>query len=454
MAADLLTLLNKYDVPTPRYTSYPTVPYWEDDSFSRAGWMQSVKDSFKENNREVCLYIHLPFCESLCTFCGCNKRITKNHGVEDPYIKTLLKEWSLYLNELGDKPVIREIHLGGGTPTFFSPDNLDYLLSEILNSSEIAEEHEFSVEVHPNHTTEAHLETLAKLGFNRISIGVQDFDPTVQFIINRMQTFETTYEVVQQARKHGYTSVNIDLVYGLPKQDLACVKNTIRLLEKIMPERIAFYSYAHVPWKSKGQRRYTEADLPKAEDKWEMYEKGREMLTQMGFEAIAMDHFALPQDELFKASDKGVLNRNFMGYTTTQSKLIIGIGASSISDTWGYFAQNIKEIEPYQEEVEKGNIPVFKGHELTEEDKILRRHILDLMCRYETTLSPEVNDTQFLQDVFSKLTALADDGLVEVNNRHIKVTDKGKTFIRNIAATIDARLWRKKAEGNLFSKSV
>jgi oxygen-independent coproporphyrinogen-3 oxidase len=451
---DILSLLQKYDVPTPRYTSYPTVPYWEPAGIDAAKWKKSVVDTFTAENGELSIYIHLPFCENLCTFCACNKRITKNHKVEDPYIASVLKEWEMYLSMLPSKPVIREIHLGGGTPTFFSPENLETLIKGITNDCTISNEHEFSIEVHPNYTTEEHLSTLAALGFNRISVGVQDFDPVVQFVINRIQSFEKTKEVVDWARKHGFNSVNVDLVYGLPKQTLESVEHTIKMIRQMMPDRIAFYSYAHVPWKSKVQRRYTETDLPGAEQKLEMYTRGSAWLKEAGFTSIGMDHFALPTDKLLTAAAEGRLHRNFMGYTTTQTKLIIALGASSISDSWNAFIQNEKEVEAYQDKINRGELPIVNGHSLTAEDAILRRNILDLMCTGKTTLDAGSLEPEFLQAAFEKLRLLESDGLVELNENSISITKSGGTFIRNISAAIDARLWRKSMGANVFSRAI
>lgn len=454
MQTNILELLHKYDLPTPRYTSYPTVPYWDFNTLTVNKWKDTVVNTFKEENGELCIYIHLPFCENMCTFCACTKRITVNHSVEDPYIATVLKEWEMYRSLLPTKPIIREIHLGGGTPTFFSPDNLVQLITGITRDAIVRENHEFSIEVHPNYTTEEHIQKLAEVGFNRVSLGVQDFDPRVQFVINRIQSFETTKEVVDWARKYGYTSINIDLVYGLPHQTVSSVEHTIGLIKGFMPDRIAFYSYAHVPWKSKVQRRYTEADLPNANEKWAMYQRGRELLEEAGFAGIGMDHFALLDDKLFTAARAGQLHRNFMGYTTTKSKLIIALGASSISDAWNAFAQNEKEVEVYEEKVNQGILPIVHGHLLNEEDVVIRKKILELMCENQTNLNTEALDPEFVKEAFAKLKQLQEDGLVMVNDKHIAVTPEGSSFIRNISAAIDAQLWRKQISGNTFSKAI
>lgn len=454
MSKEILNLLHKYDVPTPRYTSYPTVPYWDFDTINEAKWKQSVIDTFKAENGELCIYIHLPFCENMCTFCACTKRITVNHAVEDPYISAVLKEWSMYRSLLPTTPVIKEIHLGGGTPTFFSPAHLTQLIKGITDGAVVDDNHEFSIEVHPNYTTEEHIKQLATVGFNRISLGVQDFDPKVQFVINRVQSYEKTKEVVDWARKYHYQSINIDLIYGLPHQTVESIEHTISLIKGFMPDRIAFYSYAHVPWKSKVQRRYTEADLPDANQKWEMYNKGRELLEAAGFKSIGMDHFALLDDKLFLAAKNGNLHRNFMGYTTTKSKLIIGLGASSISDAWNAFAQNDKEVEAYEEKINKGILPLVHGHLLSEGDVVIRKKILELMCENKTVLDHPLLDPDFVASAFTKLAQLEADGLVVVNGKTIEVTNKGMSFIRNISAAIDAQLWRKQISANTFSKAI
>ena len=454
MNEDILPLLNKYDLPLPRYTSYPTVPYWEKEGIDTKKWVNAVIDTFKKENGEISIYVHLPFCENLCTFCACNKRITKNHKVEEPYLDTVLKEWEMYRSLLPSKPVIREIHLGGGTPTFFSPQNLVRLINGITKNSKIADNHEFSIEVHPNYTSEEHLAQLAAVGFNRISLGVQDFDPAVQFVINRVQSYEKTKEVVDWARIHGYNSINIDLIYGLPKQTVDSIEFTISKIKELKPDRIAFYSYAFVPWKSKAQRRYTIEDLPAASGKWKMYQLGKTLLTGQGYKAIGMDHFALPNDKLFDAVSNGTLHRNFMGYTTTQSKLIIALGASSISDAWTAFAQNEEKVEEYQEKIQQGEFPLVNGHLLTEEDLSIRKNILDLMCRGYTEIDEKTFDNSALENVWQQLSLLEEDGLLKIKNNSITVTEKGSLFIRNISATLDARMRRKKAEGNMFSKSI
>lgn len=454
MDANILQLLTKYDVPVPRYTSYPTVPFWEPHTLRPEHWLESVSSAFLAGGGELSVYIHLPYCEDLCTFCACNKRITKNHGVEARYVAAVVQEWNRYRRHFSTPPVLREIHLGGGTPTFFSPENLQTLVREIVQHGVVADGHEFSVEVHPNYTTEAHLAALREVGFNRLSVGVQDFDPQVQFAINRLQTFGQTRQVVSQARSLGFESVNIDLVYGLPRQTTHSVALTIKHIRQLQPERIAFYSYAHVPWKSKGQRRYTEKDLPAAAEKWKMYHSGRDLLLEAGFQAIGMDHFALPHDALYRAFGEGRMHRNFMGYTTTNTKLIVGLGCSSISDSGGAFVQNEKDVELYQQGIEQGRWPHTSGHCLTTEDLRLRAHILDLMCRGATHWDGTPFDQAFGESVENKITQFVHDGFLETGGSRIRVTPRGQLFIRNIVAAFDARLYRKTSMAATFSRAI
>lgn len=449
-------LIRKYNVPGPRYTSYPTVPYWDADGFNLDAWKGRVKEVFSRTNASegISLYIHLPFCESLCTYCGCNKRITRNHGVELPYIESLLHEWALYQELFDAVPRISEMHLGGGTPTFFSPDNLRLLMNGLTNSSILSQGAELSFEAHPNNTTQAHLEELHFLGFRRLSLGVQDFDLEVQKAIHRIQPFENVKRVTDQARGIGYTSVNFDLIYGLPKQTLASVHDTIERTLELMPDRIAFYSYAHVPWVSKSQRGYDESDLPTDERKRELYELGKAMFLEAGYIEIGMDHFALPDDGLSFADQKGTLHRNFMGYTTQSTHLMVGLGVSAISDGWSAFAQNVKTVEEYQSIVAAGEIPVFRGHILTGEDLQIRQHILNLMCRHRTAWENGQGKYLDIHGTLLRLSEPLDDGLVQLVPHGIEVTAKGRPFIRNICMALDARLWRGEEKGQVFSSTV
>jgi oxygen-independent coproporphyrinogen-3 oxidase len=450
-------LVNKYNVAGPRYTSYPTVPYWDSATFSLQQWKASLRQSFEESNTDegLSLYIHLPFCESLCTFCGCHKRITKRHDVELPYINALLKEWRLYRDLLGTKPKLKELHLGGGTPTFFSPENLKLLISELLRGATIDKDHEFSFEGHPNNTTEAHLQTLFDLGFRRVSYGVQDYNLKIQLAIHRVQPFENVKRATDLARKIGYTSVGHDIIFGLPFQTEADVIATIDKTQALMPDRIAFYSYAHVPWiKGNGQRGFNDDDLPSGDAKRQQYETGKLLLENGGYIEIGMDHFALKTDGLYKAMTHQTLHRNFMGYTASKTKAMIGLGVSAISDSWYGFAQNVKSIEDYYRLVEDGVIPVYRGHILNSEDLIIRQHILNLMCHFKTSwLHAEATFSE-LPEVLIKLKEFELDGLLQFERKQVFVTEKGKPFIRNICMAFDLLLQRKKPDTRLFSMTI
>ncbi|WP_338731049.1 oxygen-independent coproporphyrinogen III oxidase [Mangrovimonas cancribranchiae] len=450
-------LIRKYNVPGPRYTSYPTVPFWNMDTFSLKAWKASLKQSFIESNAKegISIYIHLPFCESLCTFCGCNKRITKRHEVESPYITALLKEWQLYCDLFDAKPKIKELHLGGGTPTFFSSENLKRLIKGLVNRAELASNYEFSFEGHPNNTTREHLQTLFDLGFRRVSFGVQDYNEKVQKAIHRIQPFEHVKYVTETAREIGYTSVGHDIIFGLPFQTVDHIKETIAKTKQLMPDRIAFYSYAHTPWiKGNGQRGFNEQDLPIPEQKRLQYDIGKTLLTEAGYTEIGMDHFALPTDSLYEAMANESLHRNFMGYTASKTQMMIGLGVSSISDSWYGFAQNVKGLEEYYHLIEEHIIPVFKGHILNHEDLVIRQHILNLMCHNKTSWKSENLKFEALNDTLVKLEEMVKDGLLIIESESLKVTKKGQPFVRNISMAFDVLLQRRQPDKPLFSMTI
>lgn len=446
-------LIQKYNTPAPRYTSYPTVPLWENNVDGKS-WEGLVEKAFQLYGKEegVTLYIHLPFCESLCTYCGCNKRITKNHGVEYPYILALLNEWNKYLKILGEKPKLAGIHLGGGTPTFFSPDNLYFLLGTIIDDCEVLPNNEFSFEGHPNNTSYSHLENLAELGFDRVSYGIQDFDPQVQKAIHRIQPLEAVEKAVKNARELGYQSINFDLIYGLPFQTISTMTETFEAVKSLQPDRIAFYSYAHVPSSFPAQKSY-EKDLPNELEKREMYEFGKEMLLQMGYVEIGMDHFAKPDDSLNLAKEKGELHRNFMGYTTSPSKMLLGLGASSISDIHIGYAQNTKSIETYQSELKDSEWSVIKGHQLTEQDLKVKELILDLICNHEAVIEDEIWDSIPFENQ-ETIREMETEGLLNFNNDLLSITEMGVAVVRNICMQFDLRMIAKKSEKLVFSKSI
>ena len=454
---DISTLLQKYNVPGPRYTSYPTVPYWNKEGITVKDWKDTVQHSFDESNHEkgISIYIHLPFCESLCTFCACHKHITKRHEVEIPYLETVLKEWNLYLDLFSKKPILRELHLGGGTPTFFGVDNLTTLIKGILDTVNLHPAYEFSFEGHPNNTTKEHLETLYNLGFTRVSFGVQDYAEKVQKAIHRIQPFENVKNVTEWAREIGYNSISHDLIFGLPFQTISDIIKSIKKTIELKPDRISFYSYAHVPWvKGVGQRGFADSDIPKGNFKRKLYEIGKHMLLNLGYIETGMDHFSLPTDSLYKAFDNATLHRNFMGYTTNSTQLMIGLGMSAISDSWYGFSQNEKLLNQYQNRVNNGELPIIKGHLLTEEDLIIRRHILNLMCHFETSWLDK--DLQFkdLTKVLVRMKELEDDGLVLITKYGVIVPKVARAFVRNVCMAFDLRLVRNKPNTQLFSMTV
>lgn len=452
------SMIQKYNVPGPRYTSYPTVPYWNEEAFLYQNWIDTLKKSFAESNSKeggISLYIHLPFCESLCTFCGCNKRITKNHEVENPYIEAILKEWALYCEILTEKPMIKEIHLGGGTPTFFSSKNLEYLINGIFSKAGRADDYEFSFEGHPNNTTREHLQKLYDLGFRRVSFGVQDYSEKVQKAIHREQPFHNVAKVTFWAREIGYTSIGHDIIFGLPFQEIEDVVDTIEKTKSLQPDRLAFYSYAHVPWiKGNGQRGFKDEDIPKDEKKRMLYEIGKKLLFKNGYHEIGMDHFALKTDSLFESFKNGELHRNFMGYSSSKTQLMIGLGVSSISDSWYSFAQNVKKIEDYYQLLETNKLPIFRGHLLTNEDLIIRKHILNLMCQFETSWKDKSIYFEEIPEILTQLKEMENDKLLIIKKDKIRVTEAGKPYVRNICMAFDLLLKRKAPATKLFSMTI
>lgn len=449
-------LIQKYNLPVPRYTSYPTVPYWSQQPLDRDQWQTQVSNTIKQSNlfKGISLYLHLPFCESLCTYCGCNKRITRNHQVEKPYIESLLKEWQSYLEVFREQPQIRELHLGGGTPTFFTPKNLELLIGTILGGSSIHPDFSFGFEGSPNNTTKGHLKTLYDLGFRRVSLGVQDFDQKVQQAVNRVHGFEQVQQVMEQARSIGYKSINMDLIYGLPFQTNRSMGKTFDLVGKLRPDRIAYYSYAHVPWKSPSQRGYSETDLPANEKKHQLFTLGEKILTDLGYVNIGMDHFALETDPLCQAYQNQTLHRNFMGYTDSHTDLLIGLGVSAISDAKTAYAQNSKQVESYQQQIDEHGSALYRGHFLSEMDQKTRDTILQLICQEQAPWNPVAMGNMPLQGQVA-LRTMEQEELVKISDSKIVITDLGKPFIRNICSSFDRYFWEpKQSSGQVFSKAI
>jgi oxygen-independent coproporphyrinogen III oxidase len=451
------SLIDKYNKPGPRYTSYPTVPYWRNESMEKSDWMNTLNKNYQHfGSKDISLYIHLPFCESLCTFCGCHKRITKNHAVENPYLDALKKEWNFYQAKLSFEPKIKELHFGGGTPTFFSANKLIDLLQTLFQQEKVnPHEHDLSFEAHPNNTTFDHLTELYTFGFRRLSLGIQDYSPVVQKAIHRFQSYEQVQKVHNQARDLGYTSISHDLVFGLPKQTIEDIIDTVNKTLLLMPDRISLYSYAHVPWiKGNGQRGFDEKDLPDGETKRELYETAKKMLEAYDYIEIGMDHFAKKSDEMAVAFQEKKLHRNFMGYTTKNTSLLIGLGASAISDSWYGFAQNEKSIERYQEMINQGDLAIYRGHLLDEKDLCVRTYIHDLMCHFQTKLSTVAEFQEMHHDILYELEEMVKDGLVAIEGNTVTVTTKGIPFVRNVCMAFDQNLKQDQLTEGIFSKTI
>ncbi len=445
------SVLAKYDVPVPRYTSYPTVPYWAEMPTADQ-WIQHLRQNLGPQ-KSWSMYIHIPFCETLCTFCGCNTIITRDHKNENSYVDLVKKEWALYQQKVPElqTSLFRHIHLGGGTPTFLSSESLRSLLEPIFSNVNRAQKNfEASVEVDPRRTSKEQLQTLHKIGFNRVSMGIQDFNPEVQKLVNRLQPFEITEALTHDARAMGYDSVNFDLIYGLAKQTEAGMEESVKQTLQLRPDRIALYSFALVPWIKPAQRLFKDEDLPKAEEKRKLYEVARGHLLAGGYVEVGMDHFALPTDNLARAMKQHELHRNFMGYTDQQTDVMLGLGVSSISETPDSFHQNEKLLPKYEAALATHQIPGLRGHVLSEEDKVRRQQILKLMTEYEVQFESPAQESaakDFLHEMMG-------DGLVELSQGRMRVTDAGRPFLRNACLFFDERLKRNRPEARIFSQSI
>ncbi len=446
-----MNLFKKYDVPAPRYTSYPTVPAWN-DSPTTQDWLASMQSAMAKDKSKWSLYIHIPYCETLCTFCGCNTVITKNHGLENVYVDRLLKEFDIYLQVVPDLQIrpLANLHLGGGTPTFLSAQELDRLVGGILSKIKLAKNFEGSIEVDPRRTREDQLVVLKKHGFDRISLGVQDLDPEVQRLINRHQTEEETLRIVDISRRLGYSSVNFDLIYGLPQQSVASIEKTVRRTIEIRPDRIALYSFALVPWIKPAQRLFKDEDLPAGQDKRNLYERSRELFLAAGYVEIGMDHFALPSDHLSKSMGTGTLHRNFMGYTDQHTNLLLALGVSGISESEDCYHQNEKVLTVYERRIDQGEIATLRGHKLNFEDQEQKKLILELMTTGSVNLSRHRLKDEFKRD----LQEMEQDGLIQWTPEGFSISDTGKPFLRNACLALDLRWRNQNPTGQIFSRSI
>jgi len=396
------------------------------------------------------LYVHVTFLEKLFYYCGCNRIVTKNHSVQDNFVNLLLLEWQTYCDRLGFIPTINSLHFGGGTPTFLTPENLEKLIVQLtLNKKE---NFTGSIEIDPRNTSIEHLDCFKRNGIKRVSLGIQDFDPLVQKTINRAQSFELVEKLVHELRLRDFESINFDVIYGLPKQTSETITETFRLIRKLKPDLIAYYSYAHLPERLKNQRLINPTDLPEASEKQAFYELGKELLAMDGYADVGMDHFALPHNFLFKAKDDNRLHRNFMGYVDKKSPILLGLGPSSISDSSISFAQNEKGMNEYELKIKSGSLAINLGHTHDEKDLNVQKIILSLMCRNESTL-PDNKQIPYWDDVKNELKSMEDDGMIKMDDYKVSVLPIGRKFIRNIAMVFDF-YFREKMPAEKFSRTI
>lgn len=453
-------LVRIFDRPGPRYTSYPTAVEFS-DRFGEREYLDKLKESAGAVNDPISLYIHLPFCQARCSFCGCSVIITEKRYVAARYLEYLHRELEMVGARLGGRRRIVQYHWGGGTPTYLTAEQMDALHTQVRRHFDIASDGELAIEVDPRVTTHEHLDLLRQLGFNRLSIGVQDFSPAVQDAINRHQTEEATRELYEYARRAGFPSINFDLVYGLPLQTVESFSRTLRSVIELRPDRLAVYSYAHVPWIKGNQKRIEVKDLPPAELKFELFTRALEMFVGAGYRQVGMDHFAVPEDELAQASEARVLHRNFMGYTTRPAPDQIGVGVTSIGDVRGAYAQNTKKLSTYYACLDAGRLPVERGLVLTGEDKLRRYVITQLMCNF--AVDARETARQFGVDFYShfahELEVLeapngpAAFGFVRVTANGVEVLPPGRRFVRNVCMAFDEYL-RRHAAKPVFSRTV
>ncbi|HSE64787.1 MAG TPA: oxygen-independent coproporphyrinogen III oxidase [Thermoanaerobaculia bacterium] len=450
-------LLRRYNVPGPRYTSYPTAPVWR-EGFGPEEYESVLAESReKERPAPLSLYLHLPFCEHLCYFCACTVVISGNHSVEESYLATIEREIAWVSARAGsDRPVI-QLHWGGGTPTYFSPERAGRLAGRLREAFRFAPDAEVSVEVDPRVTSREHLAVLREMGFNRVSMGVQDFDPTVQKAVNRIQSAEQTADLVAAARELGYGGINMDLIFGLPHQTPESFARTIDRVLAIGPDRLAVYSYANVPWMKKHQK-LLEPKLPSEREKFEIFRTALSQFTEAGYEYIGMDHFARPDDELSLARRNRTLHRNFQGYTTKAGTDLLGLGMSAIGAIGDAFVQNRRDLPGYRSAVESSGSAAFRGFRLSFDDRLRREIIASMLCHGVVEI-PEIEAKyrirfgEYFADALDRLAACAVDGLVQISATELTATPLGRVFLRNLAMPFDAYL-PAQLEKPVFSRTL
>ena len=438
-------LLRRFDIPGPRYTSYPTADRFV-EAFDAKAFAEALQAREKGvANNSLSLYVHLPFCNTVCYYCGCNKVITKDRSKSAEYVDYIAREADLVLEHLTGSRTIEQLHFGGGTPTFASNEELEQLMEVLTKRFPLADKGEFSIEVDPRTTPPDKVETLGRLGFNRMSVGVQDFNPDVQKAVNRLQSFEMTQATVDAARKNGFKSINLDLIYGLPKQNRETFAETLDKVMVLSPERIALYHYAHLPDRFKPQRRISSEDVPSSAEKMKIMLDAIKRLTAAGYQYIGMDHFAKASDDLAKAQRQGRLHRNFQGYSTRPDCDLVGLGVSSISKIGPTYSQNVRTLDEYYDLVKQGMLPTVRGIVLDRDDILRRAVIMALMCHFE--VSKEAIETTYMIkfDEYFKIELAAlklyqDEGLAENTPEWVTVTPRGKLLVRAIAMQFDRYL--------------
>lgn len=455
-ASNIIGLVHKYNVPGPRYTSYPTALQLT-DSFDQ-GLIEENCSERRTEPRQISLYFHIPFCFSLCWYCGCTKIITTNQDRGDIYLGYLEKEMLLLKETLHPESDVHQIHFGGGTPTFLSPEQLRKLGELIRSTFTIHQDAEFSVEIDPRRVGDDHIIALKEIGCNRASLGVQDTNEEVQQAIHRIQPFGLTKNVAELLRKHGISHINVDLIYGLPKQTIASFKKSIDDVLSMDPDRFAIYSYAHIPSVMPSQKLLNESDLPSTEEKLSLLVFAVNYLTRAGYTYIGMDHFAKEGDELSIALREGTLHRNFQGYSTRAELEMIGLGMSSISQNEDLYTQNEKNLSSYYELLDSGKLPVKKVLRLSNEDKIRKKVIMEIMCRGEINYDSFLNETGLIfhdkfHDELERLKEPESDGLLHLMNNGFRITSTGRLFLRNIAMVFDDYLTQKHHK-SAYSKTV
>ncbi|WP_321471525.1 oxygen-independent coproporphyrinogen III oxidase [Halarcobacter sp.] len=447
----------KYSKPGPRYTSYPTAPEFSED-FTE----QDLKEYYKNqsDDRNLSLYIHLPFCRSACYFCGCNVIFTSKEDKKVKYLEYLKKELDLLKDALNTNRTVTQMHFGGGTPTYFSPEQLDEVITMLKETfPNFSEDAEISCEVDPRYFTKEHMAVLKKGGCNRLSFGVQDLNEEVQKTIHRIQPYETTQNVMNIARDAGIHSINVDLIYGLPHQNKKTFHETIEQIIKLNPDRLAVFNYAHVPWLMKTMRKFDESTFAPPTEKLEILKDTIDFFTTNGYKMVGMDHFAKPEDELFKAIEKGELHRNFQGYTTKGGADLIGIGVTSIGNGVDYYAQNFKDLKQYEAFLDEGKLPTFKGYKLSEDDILRQYVIMELMSNFSLNIKRveekfNIDFYDYFNEDLKMLTEFIEADLVSIVDDKIQVSQTGTMLIRNICMPFDAYLKKVPENKRRFSKTI